>query len=422
MKNPKQKITSFLHWTEKYTKTNMVYLVSGLSWSLIGQISASIIALSLGIIMAKYVPKDVYGTYKFIIATIAILSTFSLSGLNSAVFQSVANGYRSSVTFGFKENLKWSTGIFLGAFVIAIYYFLNGNITFAIGILLGGCASPFLVGYNLYLSLLTGVKDFRLATIYGEFWTNFIPAVSVALVAYFDPEPLLLIFAYFISNVTITAYAYYKSLQKYSDTEKKYDPALLNYSKHLSFMNILTGFAGNIDQILLFHYVGAIELAIYNFATAIPDQMKGPLKIFDTMVQTKFKDRSDREISFGMKNKIISILIVSFFAMLFYIIAAPLIFKFVFPNYTDAITYSQIYAISLLSFFGSPAGSYLSIKKKIKEQYIYSISISLLQILAFAVGVIYGGLMGLIIARVVVRFLGNVIIYPLYFMALNEKK
>ena len=97
-----------------------------------------------------------------------------------------------------------------------------------------------------------------------------------------------------------------------------------------------------------------------------------------------------------------------------YILLAPYLYRFLFPAYVVAIPYSQIYAVSLISMIANPAVSYLSAKKKIREQYIRSISIFIFQIIIMALGVIYWGLFGLIIARVIIRFFGSCLSYILY--------
>ena len=44
-------------------------------------------------------------------------------------------------------------------------------------------------------------------------------------------------------------------------------------------------------RILAFHYLGAVELAIYSFAIAPPEQIKGVFKFLGTLALPKFSKR-----------------------------------------------------------------------------------------------------------------------------------
>ncbi len=182
-------------------------------------------------------------------------------------------------------------------------------------------------------------------------------------------------------------------------------------------MGILSGIAGNIDQVLLFHFVGPAQLAVYNFAIAIPDQAKGPIKGLDKMVQTKFVNRSEKEIRAGMHNKILWTFISAAVLIACYIFAAPFIYQFFFPSYFVAVFYSQLYALSYLADSLNSATSYLVAKKKVREQYISNISLSIFRIVALLIGVVYWGLLGVIIARIIVRITGTIVNYYLYALA-----
>ncbi len=410
----KQRVIAFLRWSERYTKTDMLYLASGGFWSVIGQVAASLTALCLAIVMARFVPKDLYGDYKYILAIVSILATFSLTGIGTSVFQSIARGYRSSLADGFAENIRWSIFVFLGAFALGAYYLYKGNSMFGIGILIGGCITPFLSGFNLYSSLFAGEKDFGRLTWYGSVVTNVVPAIAVGAVAMIAPQPLFLLLAYFIANTAAAACAYWRGTLRYPDLSKTKDPGMATYGKHLSAMNILVGIANNIDQVLLFHFVGPIQLAVYNFATAIPDQFKGPWKSLDIMIQARFTNRTDRDIRTTMSNKVVWLFLASIAFIGFYWLIAPFLYRLLFPQYVDAIFFSQLYALGTITFALTPTNSYLLAKRKVGAQYIFNIGASFFQIGALAVGVLTAGLLGIIVARIASRLVSVSLSYLLY--------
>ncbi len=409
----KDRLIRFLKWSEKYTHTDMLYLASGGFWGAAAQVSAVVIALTLSVVIARYVPKDAYGTYKYVLSIVSLLSVFSLNNVGGAVMQSVARGFPGAAEDGFKANLRWSFAVFLGAFAIGAYYLLMGNPVLGIGVLIGGCASPIIASYNLYLPLLNGEKDFMRVAWYGGFVTNFVPAALLVVVALLAPTPILLLAAYFFGNLLAAAYAYWRACRRYHRNDA-HDPEMLAYGKHLSVMGVISGIAGNIDQVLLFHFGGAIDLAIYNFATALPDQTKGPVKVLDQMLQARFARREKHDIRHGMVNKMLWIFIASALFVALYQFLAPYIYLLFFPAYLNAVPYSQVYALGLLSLPFGPASSYLKAKKEIASLYATSITLSVFQILFMLVGVIGWGLWGLVVSIVSFRLLSGAFTFYIY--------
>lgn len=414
MSGPRSSLYTLLRWSEKYTKTDMVYLARGGFWSVLAQIVTALLVFTFAVIVAYVLPKEVYGDYKYILALVALLGTFSLSGLGAAVFQSVARGYDGALQQGFWLNLKWSALAIIGAFALSAYYFLLGNTTLALGVLVGGSLAPLLTSASLSGVFLNAKKDFARSSIYFSIIENLLAIGALILTILLTKNPLIIAIVYFLGNTLATYWLYRRVIRIYRPDPSKTDPGMLTYAKHLSLMGILSSIAGNIDQVLVFHFVGPVQLALYNFAIAIPDQTKGPLKMFNAMLLPKLVNRSDIEVEKGMRNKMLWLLLSSVLFVLLYGAAAPFIYAFFFPAYRDAAGYSQIYAISTLSIFFSPAGTYLVAKKKVREQYVSTTVLSLLQIGAMLVGVALWGLLGLIVAQIVIKIGGGLFTYLLY--------
>ncbi len=395
----------------------MRYVASGVWLSFVGQTAVSLSGLALSLVLSRYLTQNAYGDYKYILSLVGLLSTITLTGLGTAVFQSTARGYDGALREGFWLNLRWSVLAMLGAAVLAIYYFIIGNNMLGIGVLIGGACSPLLVSANLFTSFLSGKKAFGKQTLYVAIIGTPITAAVLALTALCFPNPIAMVVAYFASNTLLCLAFYYRTRALYRPDDTKTDPEMRTYSKHLSAMGILGGIAGNIDQVLLFHYVGAPALAVYNFATGILDQTKGPLKMLDSMTQARFANRTTSDIASNMRTKMLWLFFSSLTAALCYIIAAPYIYEILFPNYLAAIPYSRLYALSLLSLAAAPASSYLIAKKRVSEQYITTLVGSAIQILCMAIGVIWWGLWGLIIARIAIRLLGGYTTYALYVIS-----
>ena len=416
----KSHLHRLLRWSERYTKTDMVYLARGGFWSAVGQTSAILTTLALALVVGRFLPKEIYGEYKYIVSIVALLSTFSLTGLGQAVFQSVTRGFDGALEEGFWVNLRWSIGIFLGALALALYYFAVHNTTLALGILIGGSLSPLLTSANLSSAFLGAKKDFARQAIYFDIIENLIPVTALIATIFILPNTLTIVAVYFISNTLVTLWLYRRTIRVYKPDTRQADSGTLTYAKHLSLMGIFSGIASNIDQILLFHFTGAAPVGVYNFATAVPDQAKGPLKTLDTMTQARFAAREATDIHASIHNKMFWIFVSTALGVIIYLAAAPYLFALLFPRYVEAVSYSQIYALSLFAATVSPAASYLSVKKKVKHLYVNTIVSALLQIVLLTLGVIVSGLLGLIIARVLIRLGGALVTLVLYYHAIRS--
>ena len=64
----KEKIYKLLRKSEKWTHTDMIYLAKGGFWLTLGQIISSVSSFALAVAFANFLPKEVYGNYKYIIS------------------------------------------------------------------------------------------------------------------------------------------------------------------------------------------------------------------------------------------------------------------------------------------------------------------------------------------------------------------
>ncbi|MDR3570887.1 MAG: oligosaccharide flippase family protein [Candidatus Pacebacteria bacterium] len=414
------RLVKILHWSEQYTKTDMKYLARGGFLSLFFQGVNIIASLALAVAVSHLVSKESYGIYKYALSIVTILSLFSLNSIGSAVFQSAAQGFDGALRRAFWDNIRWSFAIFVGAFLFGAYYLFTGNSTLGIGIFVGGLCTPFMISTNLFSSFLGGKKDFERQTIYG-IYDSVIPIAIFVIIIFFTQDPLILILTYFLTNTLAGWFFYRRTIAAYHTSLHTEDHDMLRYGKHLSVMGILTGIASNLDQILLFHYVGAAQLAIYNFATAIPDQIKGPSKTLDAMLQAQLVHRTGDEIRSGMTNKTLWYFLCCALIAMTYIAIAPYLFALLFPNYAGAVFYSQVYALWILTVAFDPYTTYLSARRLVREQYIYNVAYTIIQTVGMFIGVIFWGLLGIVVARVITRLALGFVYYLLYRYAIARE-
>lgn len=340
------RVEGLLRWSEKYMKTDMVYLAKGGFWLALGQILATASGLLLIIGFANLLPKDVYGNYKLVLSLAGILAAFTLTGMGTAVTQAVARGADGVFRTAFWVELRWSVLIMLAALSGSIYYFVNGNRVIAISLVIVGVCVPIIESTSLYGDFLNGKKDFRTGALYGVI-RGLVPATVILVTILLTKDVVLIVLAYFLSHAVTSSILYLRVLKKYRPTRET-DHSNTAFGKHVTLTNAISILAANLDKVLVFHYLGAVQLAVYGIAFSLPAQMKTLQKMVGTLAFPKMSSVSLQTIRSEIHKKAQRLLIGSVIVIAIYIAAAPLIFRLVFPQYIEAVPVSQALALAYM--------------------------------------------------------------------------
>jgi len=387
----------------------MVYLAKGGFWLTLVQVAGALSAFALSVFFAHLFPKAAYGTYKYVIALFGIIGTLTLTGLGPAITQSVARGYDGALKKGFRTILRWGTIIVVVSFVMALYYALNKNYVLAYSLVLIGITSPLIDAASFFGSYLAGKKDFKRLSILNSLGSIF-PALCIIVTLFFTQNILLVLTSYFLSTTAIMYISYIHTLNHYHP-EGAEDPEMVSYGKHLTFITILNTIADQADKIIVYHYVGAIELAVYTFATAIPMQIKGVFKGFFPLALPKFANYPLDVVRKDAPYKMLRLLSVITPVVLIYIAIAPHVYKIFFPQYIEAISMSQIFALSLFAYVSIVPSTVLQAKKTISSLYGSTIAIACTKLILLYIGVLMMGVWGVVYARIAYEYVALAIVY-----------
>jgi len=407
----KEKIKALLIWSQKYTKTDMIYLAKGGFWLTLGQVVSSGSSFFLAIAFANLLPKETYGVYKYVISILGILSIPTLLGISPAITQAVARGYDGSLIPAVKTKIYWGLLGSLASIILAGYYYLQSNNILAVAFLISSIFLPFMDAFSIYESFLQGKKLFGTFTKFNII--SQITAVVLMLgTLFFTKNVLLLLFTYFLSWIIIRFIFFKYSLKKINANQNQ-DTNTISYGKHLSLMGIVSTIANGFDKLLIFHYLGAPEVAIYSIAIAPVEQIKGMIRNINFLVLPKFSQKSREEIKNTISRKIILLVIFLLFITIIYISFAPIIFKWIFPIYPESIFLSQLFALSLVTT--ALFMPYTALQSQIakKELYLFNFLNPTIQICLLFIGINWGGLVGVIVARILTRFLNFFLVYLL---------
>lgn len=410
VKRLKNGIFDLLRRSERIFKTDMVYAAQGGFWLTFGHGIATISSFLLAIAFANLLTQEDYGTYKYILSLSGLISSISLSGLSSAVARSVARGFEGSFLESFFLSLRWSALMALSALTLSIYYFINENNTLAIGMLFTGAFAPLIDSGEIYNAFLNGKKAFKVASLMRGL-RSVITAIFLFIGILITKNPVALVGIYFVSHAICVAFLFYisyKSFKPNKDIEKD----TVRLGKHVSLMNLLSEVADRIDSVLIYHYIGAAELAIYTFSLIIPNNILGLIKNVSTLAIPKFVKQDISKMKSQMLQKSLSLLYITIPITIIYILFAPVIFNVFFPKYIESVIYSQIFAITILMSGVIPLSA-LDAHVAIRKKYILSIISNVTKIGLLFVGVYFAGIWGAIFARIISKSIGLFIAFLL---------
>ncbi len=393
-----------LRFVERYTKTDMMYLASGGFWLTLGQFVSSLSSFFLALVFANFLPKEIYGTYKYILSVAGILSLATLSGMNISVISATVAGYKNTLIPAIKTEVRWGLLGGLGSLGLSIFYFTNENITLSFLFLIVAIFIPVMDSFNTYDSVLQGKRLFKISARYSMI-SQILATTALIASILLTKNIYIIVATYFLSwtlvRVICTMIVIKKMEIGQSGVEEE---AFIKRGKHLSLIEISKTVAMQIDQIVLFHYLGAAKLAVYALAIAIPNQIKGVIKNVGGLAIPKIAEKSPEEMKKIILRKMLTLGMFITLIVALYILSAPFIFKILFPKYLDSIVFSQIFAISLIGTVSVLSTATLQLKASPKQLHKLNLSSSFIEIGSVVLLTYYFGLFGIVTARVLNRF------------------
>ncbi len=376
----------------------MVYLVKNSFWVSANTVITSVFAFALSVAFARFVGKETYGTYQFLLSLSSILGALTLTGMNSAVTQAVARGFEGVFKNSVKTQIKFGVIPFLVGVATALYYLINGNQTLSLSILIVASLLPIANALNTWSYFLGGKKDFKNSFLYGQI-INFIYYVGMIFCIFIFPNAIILISINFLLLTISNLIVYFIVINRYKPNENNEEEAL-SYGKKLSLSSILPAIALNIDNILVFHFLGAASLAIYAFASNIPERLGGFLRPISTIAMPKFSEKDPEIIKQILPQKTFQLFVIAAVAGLFYILIAPFIFKIFFPSYLESVIYSQVYAIAIIINITGSLSLMSMFAKRSNKIHTLNITYPVFNIAILSIGGYFFGIWGIILGKI----------------------
>lgn len=410
LSNFRSHFARLLNWFERIIRTDIRYLLRGGSWLLTGHGVSMVSSLALAIVFANLLPSHVYGTYKYVLSIAGILAVFTLPGINTYLAQAVARGAEKTLLPSIRLRISWGLGAAVLALGGAVYYFFNANIELAISLSIVALFIPFFDALGLYNTYLQGKRLFKISI---QYFSSTQVASTACLIgaAFLTNNLFLILLAYFIPVALLRLWFLLRTLQKYPP-QGEHDKRVGSYGTHLSLVSIPNQISAYLDSILLFHYLGPVQLAIYTFSLAPIEQIRGLYKNISPLALPKLASRTFAEINRLLRWRMFWLSIIGIIIAGVYIWVAPFAFSLLFPKYMSSVFISQLLAglIALRlpgTFFASVMQSQISFLPK-SWLYFSAVPSSAFIVLLLVLTPLYG-VYGIIASKYVSLVVGGII-------------
>ncbi len=368
-----------------------------------------------GLLVANIFSPDQYGAYKYILSIIGIISALTLTELSSSLLKSVAQGYEGTWKYIAKTQIKWSVpAVFVGT-GLALYYYFQEALPFAATIFVVTLFIPLRDLGNLSLSYLSGKELFFTKSVLNILRTSISTLLLIFILLSLTDAKILVLSQYAIEALGFILLAWFV-IKKYPPNNQVAKSGV-KYGKHLSFVDVIQRVGAQLDKIIVYQLFGAVSLALYSIALMPIQQLSSSSKVLRTLIAPRFSKRSHQEIRATIFHKTGLMLLVNGALMMLYIILAPTIFKYLLPQFTDAVFMTQIASLILLTTPRTLFAQVLVAHSHTKELYISAITGNILHLSFLALGAILGGVFGMLLGFVTSRYASLFISIIAYFHA-----
>jgi O-antigen/teichoic acid export membrane protein len=413
----KDKTYSLLRWSEQYTGVNMIYAASTNFWLTGGRVISVGSGILLTIAFANWIPPEVFGTYKYVIAAAGFTAAFSLSGLSAALMRAVAQGNINVTPVIVKTAILWSIPASFVTLCISGYYFLQGNEALGIAFVLISFSNVIGNGVGLAKSVWYGTGNFKAFTIAG-IPRIVIPIAVLLATLYVTDDIIWILIAYFVTQTLASISMYRWTLRRLhivKDTE--HVPETVKYGKQISVLSFFQLAGGQLDQLLLWHFLGPVSLAVYAIALSPMQEARNFLSNFFSMLFPRFATKDEKEIRHILPVRVMQMILISTIVVVVYILIIPFVFEILFPRYMEAVLVSQVLALVLIFHAKGIIETKFVAQGEVGKRYIAVLSTQVLKLaLLFTLIPLYG-LWGAVAAILLSEIGSAVILYGVYKMA-----
>jgi len=398
MKLTVQGVKNFLQW--KWIKKASIYaLTSG--WPL-GTAEVVVVVASFLVVYAftNWSSPTTYGTYRYYMAIVSILSIFSLPGVNTAVTTSVAAGKKGilipSVWLRFRYTLIASVVIV----VAGIYFMLSGKYDLAIAMIVSSVLLPLYMSLDTVFAFLLGKSAFKEVSIARVINTVITTLVIIVLIRVYPNSPFWII----LGNITVTSIMYglscYWAIKLYGEDIHIGDNTdVERYGKQLTWRGLIGMVETRLDLLIIGSFFSFEQLAVFSVGRLFKDLLSRTWRLFYSLLLPRLSERKTIPPRLTLR------LLLSFVG-LFSLIGGALIFiipfliPFLFTEvYQESVVYAQAFAgLAIIGTVGAVLEAQFASRQQITYLFSVRIGSALTYLTALIVCVPLFKIVGIIVA------------------------
>lgn len=371
----------------------MIYLAKGGGWLFFGNFLGMLSSFLLSILFANFLDKEIYGTYKYVITLLGYFGLFTLSGMGVATIRSVAQNKEGSIHDSLAMMMRWGILGALSSLIMSLYYFFNNNYLLGTSFLIAVFFLPFINVFNVYSPFFRGKKKFDLAIKYDVIIQCAFFGFSV-LAILIKPQLPYILLPFLVTYSLFQLLLFIQFKRKYQLNTNK-DPEMLKQGLKLSLIYFISLAANSVDKIIIFHFLGPVQLAIYFIALAPVQQLKSAVKIVGQLSLPKLSEKNSNNLGRVVLKKSFLFMAIMLLPIFAYLLIAPYFYSFIYPAYTDSINISRILAFSLIASAGVLPMNYFYSKNKNKNIFKWTVLALIIKTSFMMIGVIGWGLLGI---------------------------
>lgn len=376
--------------------------------------------ISVGVlyILANFITKDLHGEYRFVISLIEFLYIATLGGLGTAYAQAVASGYEGDLKHIVRTRLTYGLSGVVLAVVLGAFFIIRGDTTIGMALIGFSVFIPLIPTSQLYINYLSAKSLFGFQS-WALVGVRSLTALLLTVTIILYPNNLyLILFIFFSSTLVAHAFFFALTIKSHPINEKRKD-GVIRYGSHLSFMDAFGTASQYLDRLLLGSFMGPVALATYVVAITIPQEIVA--RSFGILVYLIFPGFAKGNTSPKKVFLVCCLLALCTIPVIVaYILIAPIVFTLFFPQYTDAIIYTQILS-GILFFvpFGILIHTYFTATSQVKKLYLTSFVDTIFKLASFTILIWYFGILGAVYATLLTAALRSILYVFFLFSKTN---
>jgi len=388
-----------------WLQLNIRYFIKGGAWLLIPTLVSYPLGLLRSVAFARLTEQEFYGQYNFILSIIGLVSILSLPGINMALVETVARGNLGSLLDAAKVRARWGLLATLAITGVALYYLLvEGENELAVAFAIAGTFVPFTSALGTVQSYHSGRKRFDIVSRVST-GLLVLKATTLLLILWLQKGLVWLIIANSGAESLFYLVYYKAAVQHVQDAPS--DPDMIAYGRSLTWANVISTMAIQLESVILVFSASFVDLAIYKIAAVLPESVKGLMRMMLTLTIPKIAERPDKKVySKRTRRHLLYLLIFNLVVVLAAITAIPMVMSLLYSDrYAASVRFAQLLMLSLAfgwpnSFFGAA----LRARKQTQALYRTKVFYGLVKIGVLIVAVPLWGIGGIVLSRIAARW------------------